>query len=180
MKDDSRSDRSRWIRWLVIAVGLVAVVVIAILVSRRAVLAAPPQPLPFSHRRHDQSGIQCLYCHSDALRSDIAGIPSVQKCMGCHSSIATDRPAIVELTGYWERQEPILWQRVSPSADFVFFSHQPHLAAAVSCETCHGDVGSMDAARPATIMDMGWCLNCHLQQPTEKVARLADCMACHK
>jgi hypothetical protein len=29
-------------------------------------------------------------------------------------------------------------------------------------------------------MDMGWCLRCHLEQPQEKVARLADCIACHQ
>jgi hypothetical protein len=29
-------------------------------------------------------------------------------------------------------------------------------------------------------MDMGWCLDCHVNQPEEKVARLADCLACHK
>jgi len=38
----------------------------------------------------------------------------------------------------------------------------------------------MAAARPVRRMDMGWCLNCHLEQPEEKVARLADCLACHK
>ncbi len=65
-------------------------------------------------------------------------------------------------------------------ADFVFFSHQPHLGAGLNCEDCHGDLASMAGARLVEEMDMGWCLVCHLRQPEEKVARLADCAACHK
>lgn len=151
----------------------------AILATQAAARAAPAQPIPFSHQRHAEAEISCLFCHPSPLRSDVAGLPSVQKCMGCHGLIATERPAILTLADYWDRQEPIPWVRVSPSADFVFFSHQPHLSAGVSCETCHGDVAAMDAARPAVSMDMGWCLDCHLRQPEEKVARLADCLTCH-
>jgi hypothetical protein len=38
----------------------------------------------------------------------------------------------------------------------------------------------MTVARLTVNMDMGWCLDCHLEQPEEKIARLADCLACHK
>jgi len=144
------------------------------------VSAASDQPIPFSHRIHAQAGVQCLFCHSSALRSDVAGIPSVQKCMGCHQTIAADRESVKILADYWQRQEPIHWQPVNTMPDFVFFSHQPHLGAGLSCETCHGNVGQMDVARQQTNMDMGWCLDCHLKQPQEKTARLADCLLCHK
>jgi hypothetical protein len=169
---------NRWflILFLIIAVGIVA----GILLTRAYVYAAPEQPIDYSHSTHVEAGVQCLYCHASAMRSDIAGIPSVQKCMGCHSIIATDSPAVQELTAYWERGEPLPWKRVDQQADFVYFSHQPHLGAGINCETCHGDVGSMDTTRPVVKMDMGWCLDCHLEQPEEKVARLADCIACHK
>jgi hypothetical protein len=169
---------NRWllILFLVVAVGIAA----GILLTRAYVYAAPEQPIPYSHSTHVEAGVQCLYCHSSAMRSDIAGIPSVQKCMGCHGIIATDSPAVQVLTGYWERGEPIPWKRINQQADFVYFSHQPHLGAGINCETCHGDVGSMEVTRPAVKMDMGWCLDCHLEQPQEKVARLADCIACHK
>ena len=100
--------------------------------------------------------------------------------MGCHSVIATDSLLIQEVSGYWERGEPIPWVRVNTQPDFVYFSHQPHLGAGLNCETCHGDVGQMEVARPVVKMDMGWCLDCHLKQPEEKVARLADCLTCHK
>ncbi len=161
-------------------VAVIVLLVTAVLLSRRSVLAAPEQPIEFSHRAHSEAEITCLFCHPNPMRSDIAGIPSLELCMGCHEVIAPDNPEVMKLAGYWERKEPILWQPVSPSLDFVYFSHQPHISGAVSCETCHGDVASMTVAQPVGDMDMGWCLDCHLEQPTEKVARLADCMACHK
>lgn len=166
-------------------ISLIALLVIAgiaggIYLSRAQALAAPEQPIAFSHQTHTEAGVQCLYCHPSALRSLVAGIPSVQKCMGCHAVIATDSPAIQEVAGYWERKEPIPWMRVNAQPDFVFFSHQAHLGASLNCETCHGDVGQMDVIQPVVKMDMGWCLNCHLEQSKGKVARLADCLACHK
>jgi c(7)-type cytochrome triheme protein len=99
--------------------------------------------------------------------------------MGCHAVIGTESRAIQKVAGYWERGEPIPWNRVNDQPDFVFFSHQPHLGSGVNCETCHGALERMGVARPVVDMDMGWCLNCHLDQPEEKVARLADCLACH-
>jgi hypothetical protein len=169
---------SRW--FLVIALLIVVAVAGGIFLTRAQVFAAPEQPIAYSHRVHVEAGVQCLFCHSSALRSDVAGIPSVQKCMGCHSVIATDSPLIQEVSGYWERGEPIPWVRVNAQPDFVYFSHQPHMGASLSCESCHGDVGQMEVVHPVVKMDMGWCLDCHLKQPEEKVARLADCLACHK
>jgi cytochrome c7-like protein len=168
-------------RWFVfIAVLVVAGVAGGILLTRVQVLAAPEQPIAYSHQTHIAAGVQCLFCHSSALRSSAAGIPSVQKCMGCHTEIATDRPAIKKVAAYWERGEPIPWVRVNLQPDFVYFSHQPHLGAGLNCETCHGDVGHMTVDRPVVKMDMGWCLACHLKQPEEKIARLTDCLTCHK
>jgi hypothetical protein len=169
---------NRWL--LIILLIIVAGILAAVFLTRAYVYAAPQQPVGYSHRTHVEAGVQCLYCHASAMNSDIAGIPSMQKCMGCHNIIATDSSAVQELTGYWERGEPILWERVDQQPDFVYFSHQPHLGAGVNCETCHGDVGSMEITRRAVKMDMGWCLDCHLEQPQEKVARLVDCIACHK
>ncbi len=88
---------------ILISVGILG----GVLISRVQALAAPEQPVAYSHRVHVEAGLQCLYCHSSALRSDVAGIPSVQLCMGCHDVIATDNPIVQEIAGYWERQEPI-------------------------------------------------------------------------
>jgi hypothetical protein len=170
-----------WRRVAIIVIFVVGgLTVAAILLSQQAALAAPDQPIDFSHQLHNQAGVQCLFCHPNPMRSDIAGIPSVERCAGCHTVIASERPAVQVLLGYWDRQEPIPWQRVTTMPDHVYFSHQPHVLAGLSCETCHGEVGLMTVAQLTVNMDMGWCLNCHLEQPEEKVARLADCLACHE
>ncbi|MFU8772544.1 MAG: cytochrome c3 family protein, partial [Anaerolineales bacterium] len=85
-----------------------------------------------------------------------------------------------QVAGYWERQEPIPWVRVNSQPDFVYFDHKPHIGAGLNCESCHGNVSTMDVVRPVVKMDMGWCLNCHLEQPQERIARLTDCLTCHK
>ncbi len=167
--------------WLIGILILVVVGVIAgVFFTRAQVYAAPEQPIAYSHKVHVEVGIQCLFCHTSALKTPLAGIPSMQKCMGCHDVIATDNPDIQQVASYYESGEPIPWVRVNLQPDFVYFNHQPHLGAGLNCETCHGDVGQMDVTRQTVKMDMGWCLDCHINQPDEKVGRLADCLACHK
>lgn len=167
--------------WLiVIFILIVTGVIVGVILTRNRVYAAPEQPIAYSHEVHVQAGIQCLYCHPSALQSPIAGIPSVQKCMGCHNVIQTESPEIQQVSSYYDSGQPILWERINRQPDFIYFSHQPHIGAGLNCETCHGDVGQMEVTRQTVKMDMGWCLDCHVQQSEEKVGRLADCLACHK
>ena len=167
--------------WRLIAgVVLVAIVLLgAYLVFASRSRAAPQQPIEFNHQLMVGAGIECLFCHSNAIRSPAAGIPSVQKCMGCHPPIAADSPAVKELVGYWERQEPIPWARVYRLPRFVYFNHQVHVGAAgLNCERCHGDVGNAPETYVAVDMNMGWCLSCHNKQP--RAAQLRDCVVCHR
>jgi hypothetical protein len=102
-----------------------------------------------------QAGVPCLYCHSEAAKPPVAGMPSVAQCMGCHKVIKADSPEIKKVAGYWERQEPIPWVRVNRLPRFVYFSQQVHtVVAALNCERCHGDVGQMGIARPVVQMNM--------------------------
>lgn len=141
--------------------------------------AEPPQPIAFNHRAMVQLGIQCLFCHTDAQRSPSPGMPSVEKCMGCHRVIATNVPVIQQVAGYWERQQPIPWERINTLPRFVYFTHEVHITAGkLNCERCHGDVGHMAVARPVVRMNMGWCLSCHESQPN--AAQLQDCVVCHQ
>ncbi len=163
---------------------LLVIVVVIVLVGAYFLFFAPKtqaateQPLAFNHQAMVQVGIQCLFCHTEARRSPAAGIPSVERCIGCHKTISTDLPVIETVTGYWNRQEPIPWVRVNQLPRFVFFSHQVHIAAGRNCEECHGDVGHMSVDQPVLTMDMGWCLRCHEQQPN--VTQLTDCVVCHR
>ncbi|MGE5818811.1 MAG: cytochrome c3 family protein, partial [Deltaproteobacteria bacterium] len=47
--------------------------------------ASTQQPIAFNHKIHaGDYKIACEYCHIYARRAAIAGIPSAQRCMGCH------------------------------------------------------------------------------------------------
>ena len=72
-------------------------------------------------------------------------MPSVQKCMECHSRCATETPEIQKLTKYWNDKEPIPWNRVHRLRirNHVYFSHKRHVANGVQCEQCHGQLAAM-------------------------------------
>ncbi len=178
MRFDIKS-RSTRIGVLIVGAIIIVVALVALLFfTTRKASAGPQQPIAFNHQIMVQIGINCLFCHTDATKSPSAGIPSVEKCMGCHRVIATSVPAIQTLAGYWERQEPIPWARVNQLPRFVFFDHHVHIAQGINCERCHGDVGNMTVDHPVVRMNMGWCLSCHEQQPN--ASQLIECAICHR
>ena len=162
---------------------------------------APRQPIFFSHLIHAGSyRIDCQYCHSDARRSPFAGVPSVEKCLGCHKIIgAQDNPEIRKIHQYGERREPIPWVRVFAIPEFTYFTHKPHVQAGLACQGCHGPIQQMRVvgARtgpslandllnliglrpPPRPLTMGWCVDCHREQNATKGRRAPlDCVACH-
>ncbi len=165
------------------------------------VAGAPTQPILFSHVVHAGSfQIGCQYCHADARRSEYAGLPSVERCMGCHRIIgAQDNPEIQKIHRYAERGEPVPWVRVFKVPEFTYFPHKPHVRAGVECQTCHGPVermrvvGATTGPRllndlknlvglrpPSPPLTMGWCLDCHREQNATRGMRAPlDCVICH-
>lgn len=149
---------------------------------------AVEQPIDFPHNIHVKDNqINCMYCHTYARRSKVAGIPPSSKCMGCHSVIATDRDRIKKLTEYWEKKQPPQWKKLHDVPDFVHFSHEKHLKKFVFepdfpvekvkeiCAFCHGDIENMTVARKVKPLNMGWCRSCHIQNNGP-----SDCWKCHK
>lgn len=79
----------------------------------------PEQPILFSHKIHaGQDQIPCQYCHSFPTKSRVAGMPSIQKCIGCHQIIAGQdseyyfgnkiiniKQEIQKLRDYWAKTE---------------------------------------------------------------------------
>jgi hypothetical protein len=162
---------------------------------------APRQPILFSHLIHTGSfQIDCQYCHADARRSEYAGLPSVERCLGCHKVIgAQDNPEIAKIQPYAARGEPIPWVRVFKVPEFTHFPHKPHVAAGVACQSCHGPIEQMRVVgaptgpnllndlvnliglKPAPPpLSMGWCVDCHRRQnATRGTQAPLDCIACH-
>ena len=74
-------------KWLKLSVPIIATVILLVfsLYSAESRVQGPSQPILFSHKIHaGDNGIPCQYCHSYVDISTIPGIPSVQKCVGCH------------------------------------------------------------------------------------------------
>ncbi|MBI2218497.1 MAG: cytochrome c3 family protein [Candidatus Rokubacteria bacterium] len=190
-------------------VGVLGAVLLAILLSlalstwsrQPAAAKVAEQPISFPHNVHvQQYKLDCKYCHTEARRSEYAGLPSVTRCMGCHKITAADRPEIQKLAAYAQRGEPIPWVRIYKMPEFTYFPHKAHVRADIKCQDCHGKVEEMTTVsattgpqlandllhvagmRPgAPPLSMGWCLACHREQNRTKKDMKAplDCVACH-
>jgi hypothetical protein len=144
----------------------------------------PDQPIAFPHPTHVKTlGMNCLYCHYSANKSPDPGMPAVGTCVGCHSVIGPDRPASdlgpkrksAELEKLWKYADiksimspagaaarPIPWVRIHKVPDYVQFPHMRHVNAGVTCQTCHGQIQNMQRVYQKSSLNMGWCVNCHV------------------
>ncbi len=154
--------------------------------------AAPghDQPIPFSHKHHSTAfGIDCMYCHTGADRSSAAGVPSVELCMGCHAHFPAEYDeleGIQILKQHWESGKAIEWKQLHRLPEHVKFQHQAHLRAGFDCQSCHGQVETMDKLHvtpdtkfwqyglPTQKLEMGWCVMCHRDNGASQ-----DCLTCH-
>jgi len=154
--------------------GLAAVVSIGVLgavTARELALVGvsqgyqPLQPIAFSHRLHaGESQVPCLYCHFGATRSRHAGIPPSAVCMNCHALLTNQTEDLRKLKDAVEQHRPLAWTKVHNLPDFVYFNHSQHVAAAVTCQECHGHVERMEEVAQVAPLTMGWCLDCHRQR----------------
>jgi hypothetical protein len=82
------------------------------------------------------------------------------------------------------QSSPIEWIKVHTLPDYVYFNHSAHVNAGVACQTCHGEVQTMERVRQVNDLSMGWCVNCHrdpkLQGPQMRPVKAStDCATCH-
>jgi Cytochrome c7 and related cytochrome c/Class III cytochrome C family len=120
------------------------------------------QPVEFDHRHHaSDDGIDCKYCHNTVERAATAGIPSTDKCMGCHAQIWSHSPMLEVVRRSYFSGAPIPWNRVTQVPGFVYFNHAIHVSKGFGCATCHGRVDRMAAVYQVETLTMGWCLECH-------------------
>lgn len=157
----------------------IAVIIVVLGTSGLYLQSAPnktiEQPIAFSHKIHaGDFQVNCFFCHDGARRSPVAGVPSVQRCIGCHNAMTSDNAEIQKLKTYWDEKKSIPWVRVHKLPEFTRFNHKRHIAAGVSCQTCHGPVQTMEVVRQVSSLQMGWCLGCHQQRGAS-----TDCLTCH-
>jgi len=147
----------------------------------------PAQPIPYSHKLHaGDMAIPCLHCHPGAERSRVAGIPSVEACLGCHRVTKAGSPAIKQLMAAFDSGQALHWKRVHSLPGYVFFDHRPHVNAGVACQTCHGPVQDMAVLSQQMSLRMNNCLACHRNpraalpagSPIQRAPE--NCYACHR
>jgi hypothetical protein len=177
----------------ILPVGAVAVLVTVLGVGwytqpDRYVLGyLPAQPIPYSHQLHPGTlRIPCLYCHAGATKSRLAGVPPVEKCMNCHRVTKTDSPYIKSLTAIYTSGAPLPWKRIHLLPDHVYVDHRPHVNGGILCQTCHGEVQTMNVVYQNMSMRMSNCLGCHRAPkdalPSGSAIRKGPehCYACHR
>lgn len=154
-------------------------------------------------RRSPKAGIPtvevCMNCHTyvTATRAQVRAAEAEANAQGLEPPTRVMSPEIVKLfsaLGYTSDglpngdAQPVAWLQVHKLPDFAVFDHRPHVAADVTCQTCHGPVETMERVRQVESLSMGFCVNCHrvpavdsgsLEPPTKEGQASTDCSTCH-
>ncbi len=118
----------------------------------------------FSHETHvvDEE-LECLDCHEVAEESQAGKdnlFPERSVCMDCHD----------------EEPEKTRWMaHLTPISTYSEkFSHEQHLGAGETCESCHTPIKAAMKSERYAIPNMNECMTCH-----ESKAITNDCANCH-
>ncbi len=134
----------------------------------------PTQPVSFSHKLHaGELGFSCVYCHSHVEESPQSNVPPTQTCMNCHQAVKGTSPLLAQVRESWASGEPIPWNRVHMTPDYVYFNHSIHVRRGVGCVSCHGKVNEMEIVRHDQPLSMSWCLSCH-REPEKALRPLSE------
>ena len=138
----------------------------------------PQQPVTYSHKLHaGQLGLDCLYCHTTVNKAAFAAVPPTTVCMNCHTEVKKDSPRLELVRKSYATGNPIPWVQIHRLPDYVYFNHQAHVTAGVSCVSCHGRIDQMIEVRQEKPLNMAMCLECHRApaanvRPPELVTKL--------
>ena len=189
---------------IIFAAGLTAALAAGWFLFPLALYKSTEQPLQFSHKVHtgETAGLPCEECHSFSADGRFSGIPTIEKCAGCHSQTLGNSPDEKRMVEeYIAPNREIPWLVYSRQPENVYFSHAQHVKLAnITCDQCHRDHGSTEHLRPyqenrisgysrdiwgqnisgihsnpGEGMKMDDCSNCH---KTHQVAE--SCIDCHK
>ena len=117
----------------------------------RAIYTTRPQPVDFSHKVHaDKAGTKCEDCHGFREDGSFAGIPTLEKCAGCHAApMGTTAAEKHFIDNYVTPGREPRWLSYAGQPENVYFSHAAHMKRAqLKCVQCHGNEGWADHLRP--------------------------------
>ncbi len=191
--------------WHFIIIGTVVVLTLVVAIGYALRPAPIVQPIQMNHIIHleseppeGQEKITCITCHKYYNTRIVAGRPSIQTCLSCHTTSSKGnekRPELDKLLEYDKRGEKIFWERIYDLPDHVFFSHRRHTSipqrssegAAVESRKKHKDE-EKDRASGKQIQEPIKCEVCHgpiAETVTPPPAPLNEitmefCIGCHK
>lgn len=122
----------------------------------------PVQPVPFSHALHaGEMEMDCRYCHAQVEVAAVASVPPTRVCMNCHSLVKRDSVLLAPILESFATDRRMEWVRVHKVPEYAYFNHGVHVRAGVGCQSCHGDIRSMEVVTQQEPLSMSWCLACH-------------------
>jgi hypothetical protein len=176
---------------IVFALGLTTALVAGWVIFPRVLYVHRQQPLEFLHKTHaEKSGIaDCNECH--ALREDgtFAGIPTMEKCAGCHSErIGQSNAEATLVNNFIKPGHETPWLVYARQPANVWFSHAIHVKrAGLVCMECHSTYGESDQVRVYEVnrisgysRDIWGHSMSRLRRASHEGMKMSDCEDCHR
>jgi hypothetical protein len=145
----------------------------------------------FNHRLHMGLGATCTTCHERAKtsrRSADSLLPPGTRCDGCHGTNHRATPVapghkLDGQCGYchvgYREGDGQRVARVAIPPPNLRFDHAIHAKKGMSCESCHGAVGSLELATVDQLPRMRGCLDCHKSERARAGEPSGACPTCH-
>lgn len=116
--------RRRRLLWaLAAALRVLLFAVLLLIWGGQAAGAATGYILRFNQQKHLAVGVPCVFYHPSALSGPVAGVPSVQKCVGCHQNVQVrsekGQADVDLLMQLWKVGHPLRWVKTYDQPDFV-------------------------------------------------------------
>jgi len=154
--------------WMVFVIG--ASVIIGACVTSTVPKATKDRGVRVNHKFHGEQGLDCSTCHES--KEGAMSFPTHETCGTCHE-INMDAPT-KEMCGKCHTREDYSItaseKRFKPE---VKWSHDPHLAKEVKCESCHGADPDANGLPAGPLM--ATCMDCHGKTDP----KLNECEVCH-
>lgn len=129
--------------------------------------------LKFSHKLHVvENDLECTTCHETVEESKTGTdnlMPTMETCGNCHDVESDENCKMC----HSDTENPRAVPRVESYSEL--FSHAKHLAAGMSCISCHREITQLEQPEPYLLPTMTTCMNCHDQRKAS-----TNCNTCHK